>query len=383
MRLTALPDTPNVARMAGAVEVTVVESRADNSAFIGLPYHLYCADPCWIAPLRLAERQRWSPRHNASLRSRWVQRFVARRQGSVRGRIAAVVDPAFAERWMPGAGFFECADEPEAAAALLAAAEAALKSRGIARVLGPINLSTQDEVGLLIDGFDRPPTLLSPYNPPWYRGFIEAAGYQRCRDYHAYRWTPDLSPAPAHISALAAPSPAGLVLRTADPRRWAEEVRMLHGLYNASFTGVWGFVPITWDEFAERAASFKPFYRPELVVIAEVNGVAAGFGLVLPDVNVALAGLGGRLLPFNWLRLMRRVPRIRSVRFILLGVLPEHTGRGIARRIVSRTIEEGRRIGLTEGDLSLVLDANVGMRRIIEGLGFPRTRTFRLYEKAL
>ena len=158
---------------------------------------------------------------------------------------------------------------------------------------------------------------------------------------------------------------------------------MLHGLYNASFAGVWGYVPITWDEFSERAESFKPFYRPELVVVAELDGVAAGFGLVLPDVNEALAGLGGRLLPFGWLRLMRRVPRIRTARFILLGVHPAHTGRGLAARIALRMIEEGRKLGLREGELSLVLDDNARMRRIIEGFGFPRTKTFRLYEKSL
>jgi GNAT superfamily N-acetyltransferase len=373
--------------MVGAVEVNVVESRADNSAFIGLPYHLYRADARWVPPLRMTERQRWSPRRNASLKTRWVRRYLARVGGRVAGRIAAVVDREFAERWQPGAGFFgffESVDDGEVSGALLAAAEAALKAQGVVRVLGPVNLSTQDEVGLLIDGFDRPPTLLSPYNPPWYRRLLEAAGYQPCRDYHAYRWTPDLPllaepPAAGERAAF----PAGLVLRTADPRRWADEVRMLHGLYNASFAGVWGYVPITWDEFSERAESFKPFYRPELVVIAEVGGVPAGFGLVLPDVNVALAGLGGRLLPFGWLRLMRRVPRIRSVRFILLGVHPAQTGHGLAARIALRMIEEGRKVGLKEGELSLVLDDNARMRRLIEGFGFPRIKTFRLYEKAL
>ena len=373
---------PNVARMADRVEVRSVESRADNSAFLALPYRLYRHDSTWVAPLRLAERQRWSARRNSSLKTRWCRRFIARRGRRVVGRIAAVVDPEFASRWRANAGFFgffETEDDPEVAAALFAAAEAALRTQGAGHVLGPVNLSTQDEVGLLIDGFDRPPTLLSPYNPPWYRRHVEAAGYGACRDYHAYLWTPDLPAPPADTAAW----PAGLVLRTADPRRWAEEVRMLHGLYNAAFAGVWGYVPITWDEFRERAESFKPFYRPELVVVAEQDGVPAGFGLVLPDVNTALAGLGGRLLPFGWLRLLFRVPRIRSVRFILLGVDPAHTGHGLARRIASRMIEEGRKAGVREGDLSLVLEGNVRMRRVIEALGCPRIRTFRLYEKAL
>lgn len=378
-------------RMVAPVEVRAVESRADESAFVDLPYHLYRDDARWVPPLRTVERRRWSLRHNASLRGRWVARFVARRQASVRGRIAAIVDPEFGARWRAGAGFFgcfECADDPEAAAALFGAAEAALSSRGVRHVLGPVNVTTQDEVGLLVDGFERPSTLLSPYTPPFYQRLVEAAGYGRSRDYHAYLWTPEAraSPAVERVVAMGARRAdvlASITVRTGDGSHWDDEVRLLHGLYNACFEGVWGFVPVTWDEFRERAESFKPFYRPELVVIAESGGAPAGFGLVLPDVNAALAGLGGRLLPFGWLRLVRRVPRLRTGRFILLGVLPALTGRGVAALIAGRMMEEGRRIGMREVELSLVLDDNRRMRRVIDAFGCPRIKTWRLYEKAL
>jgi len=368
-----------------------VDDRAAARAFLHLPYTLYRGDPHWVAPLRMTERRRWSARHNATLRTRSVRRFVARRQGRVVGRIAAVVDEAFASRWCPGSGlfgFFESVDDERVSRALFAAAEAALQGQGVQQVLGPVNLSTQDEVGLLVDGFRFPPTVLSPYNPPYYERLVQGAGYAKVRDYHAYLWTPDQRRSPAVDRVVAAATRraggyAGLVLRPADPRRWDEEVRMLHRLYNTAFAGVWGFVPISWDEFAQRASEFKPFYRPELVIVAEVEGEPAGFGLLLPDVNEALAGLNGRLLPFGWLRLMRRVPRIRSGRLILLGVLPAFKGRGLAALIADRMIEPARKAGIRRVELSLVLEDNRPMSGVIRAFGCPVVKTFRLYGKSL
>lgn len=255
-------------------------------------------------------------------------------------------------------------------------------------VFGPVNLSTNEEVGLLIEGFDAPPMLLSPYNPPRYANHVCAAGYAAARDYYSYRWTPDLQPSPAVERVVAsARRRAGdlgrVLMRPADPRRWTDEVRTLFNLYNAAFDSLWGFVPMSWEEFSSKAAEFRPFYRPELVLIAEVDEQAVGFGLVLPDINAALHGMRGRLLPFGWLHLLRSVPRIDTARFILTGVLPAHTGKGIAALIAHEMIATGRRIGIRAGELSLVQQANAPMRHIIESLGCPRVRTFRLYERTL
>jgi GNAT superfamily N-acetyltransferase len=373
------------------VRVDPVEGWRDRHRFCELPYMVYRDDPHWVAPLRSVERERWSPEHNASLRTRWTRRFLARREGRVVGRIAVAVDEAFAARWMPGAGFFgffECLDDPEVARALLGTAEQALRERGRSVVLGPINLSTHDEVGLLVDGFGLRPTVLSPYNPPYYPALLEANGYRRCREYHAYRWQPDSSHG-ATISRLerAAGRRAGMFgqirLRPADPERWDEEVRALREVYNASFADLWGFVPVSPAEFAQRAASFRPFFRPELLVIAEADERMVGFALVLPDVNEVLARLRGRLLPFGWIRLLGGMPRIRSVRFILIGVLPEFASRGLAPVLAARVQEVGRSIGLRSGEISLVAGPNQRMQRVIEAFALPRIKTFRLYSKEL
>lgn len=368
------------------IEIVPVASRAEQRAFWALPYALYRGDPYWVPPLRSIERRRWSPRHNASLRARRVRRFLARRDGRDVGRVASVVDPAFAARWGREAGFFgffECVDDAAAAVALLAAAEADLGSQGVRHVLGPINLTTNDEVGLLVEGFNSRPMVLSPYNAPYYPRLVEAAGYACRLDYHAHTWTPDMSLAPvvARLQRLSARD--GVSVRPADPSRWDAENRLLFELYNASFAELWGFVPLTWDEYQGRANDFRPFYRPELVLFAERGGRPVGFGLSLPDINELLAPLDGRLWPFGWLRLMRGVHRIRSARFMLLGVLPEHRARGVAVVIAAAMVDAARRLGIAHAELSLVQADNRKVQAVIAACGGPCVKTFRLYERRL
>ena len=378
-----MPPTP--------VHVEPVRARRDERAFAELPYALYRDDAHWVPPLRIAERRRWSPKHNASLRAREVERFIARRGRRVIGRIAAVRDPVFAERWARGAGFFgffECEPDEEAAQALFDAAHAWLRDRGATSALGPVNLSTHEEVGLLVDGFDAPPTVLTPYNPPRYVRHVTDAGYRPERDYLAFRWTPSSRPSGAverlTRQASGHRGAAGRVrVRAANPSRWEDEVHTLHALYNGAFDGLWGFVPMTWEEFSARASEFRAFYKPELVLIAEVDGEPAGFGLALPDVNAALRRVGGRLLPLGWLRLVRDVPRLRTGRFILAGVLPRFVGLGVAPLIARAMADAGRRVGMEDVELSLVQATNSRMRRVIEAFGCPPCKTYRLYARAL
>ena len=374
----------------GALAVAAAEGRHDERAFRELPYHLYRGDAWWVAPLRSDERRRWSPRHNASLRGRWVRRFLARRNGLCVGRIAAIIDPLFAARWGAGAGFFgffECADDREAGRGMFEAAEGALRAEGVRHVLGPVNLTTNDEVGLLIDGFESAPTILSPYNPPYYERFVREAGYAPRVLYDAFSWSPATAAAPVVervVRRVVGPGRAvQLRCRATDPRRWQAELRTLHFLYNASFGDLWGFVPLTWEELLERAERFRPIYRPELALFAEWDGQPVGFALVLPDVNEALAGLDGRLLPLGWVRLVRRVPRIRTARFLLLGVLPEYRGRGVAVLLAAAAAAAGRRLGIARAELSLVQAGNQRIRAVIEAFGGVRTKTYCLYEKPI
>jgi GNAT superfamily N-acetyltransferase len=376
---------------SGKIDVVRVADKKTHRAFVSFPYSLYRDNPMWVPPLRVSENQRWSPRHNASLRERWTDRFIARRDGSIVGRIAAIEDRAFADRWQPRSGFFgfyECRDDLDASRALFDAAEGALRARGLGCMLGPVNLSTHDEVGLLIDGFSRPPTVLTSYNPRYYEAQVEAAGFHPHVDYYAYR----CDPRGGHDAAVerllrmmeSHRTDGGRIrVRSIDPRRWDDEVDILFDLYNRSFAGLWGFVPIGHDEFVERAGEFRRFYRPELALVAELDGIPAGFTLGLPDVNVALAGLGGRLWPIGWLRLARRVPRVRSLRVMLIGVVPECAGRGIAARLSVEIRRAAQRLGMHDSELSLVQSTNRRVTRVIAALEGAHTKTYRLYLKPL
>jgi GNAT superfamily N-acetyltransferase len=374
----------------GSVLVRRADTGGNHRLFVRFPYVLYRPDPLWVPPLRTEERHRWSERHNASLRTRWVRRFVASRDGRVTGRIATIVDPTFARTWEPRTalfGFFECMDDPESAAALLAAAEGAVRSKGMQRLLGPINLTPHDETGILLEGFDTAPTVQSPYNPPYYHRLLEEAGYRLARQYYAYSATPTDEPAPAVRRLVRAArrgvGPArGVTVRSIDLRHWVDEARILWRLYNAAFAHVWGFVPISWDEFYQRAWTFKSFAEPELVRIAEYEGEPVGFGLTLPDVNEALRGVNGRLLPLGWVRLKRRLPRIRTVKFLMLGVLPEHRGRGIGPLIAYETQQAAGRLGMVRLDLSLVQSTNERVQHVIEGFGSPVMKTFGLFARS-
>jgi len=376
---------------SGEIEITAVQSSAAHRTFCDLPFVLNREDSTWIPPLRREERRRWSPRHNASLRWRTVDRYLATAAGRVVGRIAAIVDPAFTDRWAPQTGFFgffESVDDQAVADALLNQVESALADRGMTHVLGPINLTTHDEVGLLVDAFQSPPSILSPYNPPYYETLIRAHGYQRQTDYHSYDWDPSRSPSTAvrrlvRMAGRSRGNGSALQVRRSDPRRWQQESRALLELYNSSFADVWGFVPMHPDEFRDRAERFRRFYSPELVVFAEVAGEMVGFALALPNINEVLAPLRGRLFPLGWLRLARTISRIRSARVVLLGVRPGFRGRGIAILLAEELAAAGRECNIQDGELSLVQASNDPIRHSIEALGGKPVKTYRLFVRSL
>jgi GNAT superfamily N-acetyltransferase len=371
---------------ASPVRVTAVRSASENRAFWTLPYRLYRHCSHWPAPLRRDERRRWDPAANPALAGRTIRRLVAWRGSTPVGRIVAFVDPAFAVRWgaaTGGFGFFEAVDDAEVARALLDAAERALRAEGVARVLGPINLSFHDEMGLLADGFEAPPALLTPFNPAYYVRLIEGCGYRPVFDQHAYRWSAGRALHPAVARAARRAASQGVTVRPLRPAQWEHEVRLLHALYNAAFAEVWGFVPISWEDFHARAREFRGWYRPELVLIAEAGKQAVGFALALPELSPLLARVRGWLWPFGAPYLALRKGRLPEARLMLLGVLPEFTARGIAACLAAEMAAAAVRIGLTGGELSLVHESNRAIRHVIEACGGVRTKTFRVYGRVM
>ena len=377
--------------MTTSVEVRPVTTRREARAFVNLPYDLYRSDPNWVPPLRSEETKRWAVAHNPSLAARSTARFLVYRGADVVGRVAAIRDHAFSAMWERGAGvigFFECAPDAAAARALLEAAELWLARRGCTRAIGPIELTTHDGTGLLVHGFDEPATVMSPYNPPYYADLLEQAGYGYFREYHAYDAGLASAPSPGVMRVVRTLERGNgaanhLRIRTIDLANWDREMETVRDLYNAAFEPVWGAVPITAEEFTARAIPLRRAIDPSLVLIAEHRGSPVGFALCLPDVNEALIHANGRLLPFGWLALLRHGSHIKTARFILLGVRPNHGQPGLGVLLAYRAREAVRAAGYTRLELSLVQAANDKVRRVIDAFSCSISKTYRLYAKKL
>jgi GNAT superfamily N-acetyltransferase len=372
--------------------VTPVSGRADTTAFIRLPYAVYRDDPHWVAPLERERRAFLDPGRNPFHDNGTVQLFLARRSGKVVGRIAAVVDPRFTERHDPKCGhfgLFECADDPEAAAALFDTAAGWLGERGLTRMLGPLSLSTNDECGVLVDGFGGPPTMLMPHNPPYYPGLLTRCGFTKAKDLLSWRIPmPADGEPPAAVRrvaerALAAPD---VVVRPLDPGRFDADLAAVKDIYNDAWAENYAAVPMTDREFEHTVQQLKPIIRPELLQIVEVGGDPAAFTLWLPDTNQALAAAHGRLttfgLPVGLVRITRAARRIDRTRAVTSGIKKEHRNRGLAAAMFAQAQRAAFRLGYTESELSWILEDNRDANRYAKAVGGQLFRTHRLYERS-
>ncbi|MEE4544854.1 GNAT family N-acetyltransferase [Streptomyces sp. V4-01] len=373
------------------VTVTPVEGRADTTAFIRLPYALYRGDPLWVAPLEREQRAFLDPRRNPFHAVGAVRLYLARRGGTVIGRIAAISDPRYQERHDPKCGhfgLFECVDDTEAAAALFNAAADWLGEQGLTRMLGPLSFSTNHECGLLVDGFDGPPTMLMPHNPPYYPKLFAGCDFTKAKDLLSWRVPMPAGGEPPALfrraaeEALSAPD---VLIRPMNRRRFDTDMAAIRGIYNDAWSENYASVPMTDQEFAHTIRQMKPLMRPELVQIAEVHGEPAAFALILPDANQALRAARGRLttygLPIGLVRVQRATRRIDRIRVIAAGVRKEHRTRGLGAALITQAQRAAFRLGYTETEVSWILEDNHLANRSTEALGGIHFRTHRLYER--
>jgi GNAT superfamily N-acetyltransferase len=367
-----------------ALRIEPERTRRDRREFVGLPYRLYAGHPVWVPPLRMAERKTMDRRRNPFFRHAEAAHFLARRGRRVVGRIAACENRRHNEVHGDRVGFFGWFDvepDPEAASALVAAAADWTRARGLAPLRGPVCYSTNDVCGVLVEGFDEPPAILMPYNRPDYDGLLQGAGLVGVKDLLAY-WLPATTPLPERFERACdrVLSRSGVRLREVDPRRFAEEARIVKDLYNRCWEKNWGFVPATDEEFDAAAKDLKLVVDPRMFLIAEREGRPVGFIGTFLDLNEALVGLDGRLFPFGWARLLRRRRRIRRLRTVIMGVLPEARGRGIDAAFFLVSIRRCHAAGYAGSEASWILEDNVRMRADLEGVGARLTKRYRLYE---
>jgi GNAT superfamily N-acetyltransferase len=373
------------------IVVRPVRTKAELIRFVRLPSRLNAGDPAWIPPLEMEREEALTPRTNPFFAHAEVEMWLASRGGTDVGRITAQIDRLAPTDPANPAGHFgmvAAEDDPAVFAALFRAAEDWLKARGRKIALGPFNLSINEEVGLLVDGFDRPPMVLMGHDPAYAGPRVEEQGYTKAKDVFAYLCRID-DKLPAAVSRRLERGSGGATLRKLDLKRYGEEVDTLTSIVNDAWSGNWGFTPLTEAETAQLAKSLRPVLDADLIWFAEIGGEAAGFIVCLPNVNEAIADLGGKLLPFGWAKLLWRlkVQGLKTARVPLMGVRRKFAGQLVGQLLPFALIEaaraESRRKGYERIELSWILEDNAPMRRICEVVGAERYKTYRLYEKQL
>lgn len=372
--------------MGGALKVVPVERRAELDEFVGLPYRLHAGDPAWVPPLRRDVRLLLSRAENPFFEHAEAAYFLARRGARAVGRIAAVDNRAHNRLHGDRVGFFgffECEDDPGTARALFEAAAAWLRPRGFDTLRGPASFSTNDECGLLVDGFDTPPTVMMSHNPRRYVPLVEGAGFVKARDLLAYRNTSLVLPERLEAGTRLLERRYGLRLRTVDLRRFTQEVELIKALYNRAWERNWGFVPLSDREIDHLARQLEPVVVPDLVVFAERAGQPVGFAVALPDFNVALkANPSGRLFP-GLLKVLWAARRIARLRVILLGALPEWQGKGVDALLYRHVWERALALGYRWAEAGWILEDNHAMRNGLQRMGFEVYKTYRMYDRQL
>jgi GNAT superfamily N-acetyltransferase len=365
--------------------VEPVLDRAGRRQFIDFPYALYRGHPYWVPPLRMEERARFNPKHPFYAHAD-VQLLLARSGGRTVGRIAAIDDRLHNEKHgdnLAAFGHFE-AESPEAAHALLAAAEDWARARGRSLMRGPLNSSLNEAAGLLINGFDAPPMILMPYNPPTYADFIERSGYVKVKDLLAWIIELPLERTPTRVARIGARHRArhGLTIRSVNMSDFDGEIERFVEVYCRAWQDNWGFVEPTRSEVRRLASELRHVVDRDLVVAAEMDGRMVGCGIALPDLNQVFAGTNGRLFPFGLFKLIARRRYLTQARVLLFGVVPEHRITGVAAPLIIEVLARTARL-YSRAELSWVLEDNESTNASVAALGGRIYRTYRLYQKAL
>jgi GNAT superfamily N-acetyltransferase len=376
----------------GQIEITRVASNTDRDAFIKMPWKIYANDPVWVPPLVIERKEFLDREKHPFFEHGKAEFFLARRDGEIVGRIAASDDPKYNELHGSNVGcfgMFESIDDPEVANALFEAASKWLRGLGRDEIMGPIDYSTNYLCGLLVDGFQHPPMLLTSHNPPYYSQLIEGWGFAKVMDFFAW-WFSEPANAAARLRKLAGAlkkRPEKVTLRQINLRDIAGEATKIRAIYNQAWEKNWGFVPFSEKEFAYMTKEMKPLLLPDLVWIAEIGGEPVGFILCVPDINVALKKINGRLttfgLPIGLAKLLYYKSRLKIVRLVALGVVPKYRRHGIAEMLVLHIIENAMLKRGFIGECSLILENNVMMNRFLEAIGAEKYKTYRIYRRSL
>jgi GNAT superfamily N-acetyltransferase len=368
--------------------VPLSRNSRDVMRFLKVSYGIYRDDPHWVAPL-LMDLKKVFTDANPLFTHAEMQLWVASREGRDVGRMAGIVDEHHNRATKEPAaffGFYECVNDAEVSRRLFGSVLDWTRQKGLKRVLGPMNPTTNDECGLLIEGFDSPPVIMMTYNPRYYVTLVEAEGFRKAKDLLAFNI--DLATIPmdrlGRIATKIKQRNPNLVFRPVRRKTLQSDLTKIKEVYNAAWQDNWGFVPMTDAEVDFMAARLKPLLMEGLIWLAEAGAEPVGFLLALPDYNVALKPLRGRLLTP---KVLGFIPHLLGwkcptrTRVITLGVKEKYRGKGLESVMLIEGLKVGMAAGVRESEASWILEDNVMMCRVIEAIGGVRYKTYRLYER--
>lgn len=371
------------------VVIKPVATSRERKQFLALPWELYRGDPNWVPPLRFDQQALVGYKHHPFYDDAEGQTFLALQDGKPVGRVMAVVNHAHNRHYNEKRGFFgffESIDDAAVTAGLFDAARAWLAERGMTVIRGPVNPSMNYEVGLLVEGFDEPPTFMMTYNKPYYRELLENYGFQKVQDLYAF-W--------GHMNMVAqadrkmyyiweeCKSRFNLQLRSLNRKKFNQEVRLFLELYNLSMAGMWGFTPLSEGEIEHMAASLKYLIVPEMTVIGEVDGRAVGGVFGLLDYNPRIKQIDGKLFPFGFMRLLWNKKGIKRVRLISTNVIPEYQKWGVGLVVAGQLLPACQAWGIEDAEFSWVAESNHLSYKTLKRAGTKITKTYRIYDLEL
>ncbi|MBS1551718.1 MAG: hypothetical protein JST15_06590 [Bacteroidetes bacterium] len=377
--------------MSDKIEILPVELEGEKNKFIEFPYSFYKSDKNWVEPLRFDVKNNLNEKKNPFYQHSKIKLWLATKNGETAGRIAGIINDnhnKFHNDKTGFFGFFECINDKNAAKMLFDKAAEFAKENGMDTLRGPMNPSTNDECGLLIDGFNKPPVMLMPYNPEYYAGLLEDYGFVKAKDLLAFWIDKEVSKDENMMGKLRRVSDIvlkkeNITIRNVNLKDFKNEVQKIREVYNDAWELNWGFVPMTEDEFNFIADNLKLVVDPDYIEFAEINGKPVGFSLALPDVNQAIKGLNGKLFPFGFIKFLLNKKKINQLRVIIMGVKKEYHRKGIDAVFYRNIINTAVKKGLKGAEISWILEDNYAMKQTTEKLGAKVYKIYRIYDKLI
>jgi hypothetical protein len=372
-----------------SIKISTVKNSSDLMKFIKLQWKIYKDDKTWVPPLIMDRKKILDKKKNPFFKHSEAEYFLAEKDGELVGRIAAIKNDLHNKYHNDKVGFwgfFECINDQEVANALFDAAKNWLKEKGFDTMRGPMNPSTNDECGMLLDGFDDEARILMTYNPKYYLDLCDKYGFIKAKDLYAYKLENKKVVSSEKLKRVAdlAQKRAGLKVTQLDMKKFDSEVEKVKFIYNKAWAPNWGFVPMTDEELEGMAKDLKMLVEPSLVLFGEIEGKLVGFALVMLDYNYVFKKMNGKLFPFGIIKLFTEKKNIKWCRIITLGLIPEYQKRGLDAVFYWEIVNRAHKIGIDLGEASWILEDNAMMNRgAADVMNGDVYKKYRIYDKAI